>query len=46
MFTINGAYALGADRETGSLKIPSSRISDTKVLRTILGGRTVCSAGR
>ena len=46
MFTINGAYALGADRETGSLKIPSSRISDTKVLRTILGGRTVYSAGR
>jgi predicted amidohydrolase YtcJ len=60
MFTINGAYALGADGETGSLergkladmvvlsqnllKIPSSRISDTKVLRTILGGRTVYMA--
>ncbi|WP_231398520.1 amidohydrolase [Conexibacter woesei] len=62
MFTINGAYALGADRETGSLergkladmvvlsqnllKIPSSRISDTKVLRTIVGGRTVYTAAR
>jgi predicted amidohydrolase YtcJ len=61
MFTINGAYALGADKETGSLergkladmvvlnqdllKIPSSRISDTRVLRTIVGGRTVYTAG-
>ncbi len=61
-FTINGAYALHAEHETGSiergkladmivldqnlLKIPVSRISETKVLRTFVGGKTVYRAGR
>jgi predicted amidohydrolase YtcJ len=59
-FTMNGAYALHSEHQTGSLergkladlivlnqnllKVPARRISETKVLRTIVGGRSVYRA--
>lgn len=55
--TMNAAYEMGTDRQTGSLErgkyadlvvlaqdpmtVPATRISETRVLRTMVGGRTV-----
>jgi len=60
MHTINSAYQMHMERETGSIEVgkyadlvvlsqnlfdvPTERISDTKVLQTILGGKVVYDA--